>query len=131
MSETPTCATCRYFDRTGSGYGWCRRYAPRSYVGIEHRDEAAASYFPLVAEDDWCGEWRATEAAEQQAEEARVQRQQRLDEWKWERQDEMRRQDIAAKTEMAERLSAFGASLPPEKQAAFLDILPKLFGGGS
>lgn len=64
MSETPTCATCRYFDRTGSGYGWCRRYAPRSYVGIEHRDEAAASYFPLVAEDDWCGEWQETAEAE-------------------------------------------------------------------
>jgi hypothetical protein len=36
----------------------CRRYAPRATVGpVDPDDKTTWACWPVVLEDDWCGEW--------------------------------------------------------------------------
>lgn len=56
------CLTCAYFDRIHDrpATGHCKRYAPAPYVvthGQNDYDKTLPAYWPLVAEQEWCGEW--------------------------------------------------------------------------
>ncbi len=54
----PTCATCRYWDKdpTGGGdFGWCHRYPPQ-LLGKSKNYGEDFSLFPLVMDNEWCGE---------------------------------------------------------------------------
>jgi len=70
----PLCGSCRFFAaqisrisalRPIEGVGECRRNAPRGPLTIgwagegnpEHEHRAIISSFPLVPDDDWCGEF--------------------------------------------------------------------------
>lgn len=50
-----TCAACRFYvnKRAKSTSGQCRRYPPQ--VGPD------CDYFPVVAHDEWCGEFQPRE----------------------------------------------------------------------
>jgi len=61
----PKCKTCRFFsgkkddprlslDEINFLQGVCRRHAPIPYQGEE--DELCS--FPLVMDEDWCGDWQ-------------------------------------------------------------------------
>jgi len=54
MSEQ--CSTCRFFGKSsaGSRHHVCRRHPPHPMMvgGVSRSD------FPVVLEDDWCGEWK-------------------------------------------------------------------------
>jgi hypothetical protein len=52
------CKNCKFFDETyerAEGVGACRRYAPRLVSGVGTGYEERL--FPLVVDDDWCGEY--------------------------------------------------------------------------
>jgi len=49
-TENRTCANCRFYDARK-----CRRYAPRPHRKGEGLE--APTVWPIVAPDDWCGEW--------------------------------------------------------------------------
>lgn len=66
MSDA-NCETCR-FSRTpaqnsdaGEEHLECRRHAPASSVGPLREGESAVAWFPLVLEEDWCGEYEPDE----------------------------------------------------------------------
>ncbi len=45
-----TCKVCLYFDSEDGGRGYCRRRSPQASGG-----------WPLLRDDDWCGEGRTVE----------------------------------------------------------------------
>lgn len=66
-----TCGTCAFYEPPkprGGTVGECHRYPPQMLArGIggsfdeghgSFRVEEADSNWPLVADEDWCGEWR-------------------------------------------------------------------------
>lgn len=74
-----TCGTCSYFRAKTSrisgfkyidGVGECRRRAPRGplVIGWGHEGESEMAHravmtpFPLVPDDDWCGEYDPSDA---------------------------------------------------------------------
>jgi hypothetical protein len=60
------CVTCVFWQlqdligRSGVRLGQCRAHAPVLVAGIEGK---VHSKFPLMAEDDWCGDHAVTEQA--------------------------------------------------------------------
>jgi hypothetical protein len=46
-----TCATCRYCVDRDYLFGVCKRNPPHAVQG-----------FPVIALNDWCGEWASTQA---------------------------------------------------------------------
>lgn len=60
MSETPTCATCRYLRQDPEGVLECHRSAPPVHLAVEGDRRARATWWPWVASNDWCGDWKAT-----------------------------------------------------------------------
>lgn len=82
------CSNCRFYERANSLEGQCRKYAPRSYQygqqndriiecslriiehfwpepklcekieEIEQRELQSVPIWPLVDDEEWCGEWR-------------------------------------------------------------------------
>lgn len=57
------CWNCRSFNYPGQGdSGECRRNSPR--VKFSRRDDEIGSVWPVVAAEDWCGEFRPTRARE-------------------------------------------------------------------
>lgn len=53
-----TCGHCRWFDfnePSDKPFGKCRRRAPQDNVAGE---AYIGAIWPLVIEDDWCGEWQ-------------------------------------------------------------------------
>lgn len=58
MAETPTCATCRFFDPPDplsdlpARRGFCRINAPTVNVAAS----GSRTAWPLVERTDWCGE---------------------------------------------------------------------------
>lgn len=69
MSDPKTCETCRFsVSKNAFGaFSECRRNSPRPFLerltlarmecSLVH--EAMIATFPLVANDDWCGDWEA------------------------------------------------------------------------
>ena len=53
------CAECRYFRDADNEAGLCRRYAPRPALFADGDDGAEIAVWPIVAEDEWCGDWAA------------------------------------------------------------------------
>jgi len=52
-----TCKKCAFWFRYESGYkGECRRYAPKPLNNM-----SKDTYWPEVASEDWCGEWKKGE----------------------------------------------------------------------
>lgn len=52
-----TCKVCLYFDSKDYGRGYCRRRSPQDTGGVKH-------VWPVVRDDEWCGEGRTVESAE-------------------------------------------------------------------
>jgi hypothetical protein len=51
----PACQSCSFFDiEPKEDLGYCRRYPPTL---IHLGDDNFDSTFPIVARDDWCGEF--------------------------------------------------------------------------
>lgn len=77
MSDQPSCATCRFhrpvtlrgtpedqrtLEYIGRGnWGECRQSGPIALFG------SGLASWPITADGDWCGDWRATKAAEPDA----------------------------------------------------------------
>ena len=61
--EEMKCRTCRFFDRVGGGYGFCRlkpptvRFQKYSITGMG----SGETNFPIVTKDERCGEWTEKE----------------------------------------------------------------------
>ena len=47
------CEQCKFWDRTGSRFGNCRRYAPRAAMTREHH----IVVWPQTQQTDWCGDF--------------------------------------------------------------------------
>ena len=62
-----TCETCRWFRFKGSNNGnhECRRFPPQTLEPMKPK-------WPYPNTDEWCGEWRATQAAEDAAMQAAI-----------------------------------------------------------
>ena len=60
MSEKPTlgmiCQNCHWFDSSNGISGRCRRHAP---AVVRTHDINDVPVWPVVAHDDWCGEFVA------------------------------------------------------------------------
>lgn len=54
----PTCESCRFWARDGSGaVGECRRFPPHvAWVDAGPDDRGWSSAFPLTRSDAWCGD---------------------------------------------------------------------------
>lgn len=69
MSDVaPQCGNCRFFLREPNGNSWCRRYPPSPHpvsnmVSGVQMSQGVIAYFPPMAPNGWCGEWRAEIAA--------------------------------------------------------------------
>ena len=53
--DKKTCKTCKYSDEHGSSACFCKRHAP---IAVNGRYKNLADW-PIVKENDWCGEWEA------------------------------------------------------------------------
>lgn len=52
------CGTCRFFSiHSDPELGFCHRYPPKQLEGDDWGH-------PLTTDDDWCGEWQATQEEE-------------------------------------------------------------------
>lgn len=58
MSETTTCATCRWWQQRHGDYGECHRLPPS-----RPPDALSRSEWPVTLGADHCGEWTAREEA--------------------------------------------------------------------
>lgn len=47
----PACETCLFFQLCDGRYGVCRRFPPSNVIGNSHE-------FPIIRQDDWCGEYQ-------------------------------------------------------------------------
>jgi hypothetical protein len=74
IQSVEKCINCRFYDRRHAKpldgkaplWGQCRRHAPR----LNPNPINAKAYFvegiwPLVRDDDWCGEWKVILCAEE------------------------------------------------------------------
>lgn len=53
------CAKCVHYEAVDDREGFCRRYAPRPFVGPESNLLADSSInWPPVDSTDWCGEFQ-------------------------------------------------------------------------
>lgn len=55
--ENQECSNCKFYS--GDRHGICRRYPPK-IIGFDSMDNQN-SEFPVVDQDDWCGEWEMDE----------------------------------------------------------------------
>ena len=59
------CINCEFYDRQNAGpadgkaplWGQCRRHAPRLNP-VTAKAHVVEGVWPLVRDDDWCGEWK-------------------------------------------------------------------------
>jgi hypothetical protein len=65
IGSEQTCSTCDYWELSPTrAYGKCRRYPPTPDArGQVHEDGAVDGLHVRTAGEEWCGEWRAREAA--------------------------------------------------------------------
>ena len=62
------CQTCQYYDRkktstaNSPSSGQCRRSAPQ-LSPVNQKSYLIEGVWPLVRDDDWCGEWKACSVA--------------------------------------------------------------------
>jgi len=58
------CQNCKFFERRkdlNESLGFCHRYPPNVLEEFALDEEPAAGQFPLMIDDDWCGEWKLKE----------------------------------------------------------------------
>jgi hypothetical protein len=48
------CYQCKYYGSASKTSGICRRHAPTPVLKTVNHDW---TYWPVVEENDWCGEW--------------------------------------------------------------------------
>lgn len=62
------CINCQYYDRRNARpsdgraplmWGQCRRHSPHLNPVTSKKSYQVEGVWPLVRDDDWCGEWRA------------------------------------------------------------------------
>ena len=62
------CVNCQYYDRRNARpndgrspvmWGQCRKHSPHLSPGGAQKTYLVEGVWPLVRDDDWCGEWRA------------------------------------------------------------------------
>ena len=53
MSDKPTCRTCRYFVERAND-----TCLPRCHRNAPIRDVRGLAVWPMIMEDDWCGEYQ-------------------------------------------------------------------------
>jgi hypothetical protein len=62
------CVNCQYYDRRNGRpndgrapvmWGQCRRHSPHLSPAGAQKTYLVEGVWPLVRDDDWCGEWRA------------------------------------------------------------------------
>ena len=62
------CLNCQYYDRRNARpndgrapvmWGQCRRHSPHLNPVTAKKAYLVEGVWPLVRDDDWCGEWRA------------------------------------------------------------------------
>ena len=62
------CVNCQYYDRRNARpndgrapvmWGQCRRHSPHLSPVAGKKAYLVEGVWPLVRDDDWCGEWRA------------------------------------------------------------------------
>jgi hypothetical protein len=61
------CVNCQFYDRRSGGptdgraamWGQCRRHSPHLNP-LSAKSYLVEGVWPLIRDDDWCGEWRAT-----------------------------------------------------------------------
>jgi hypothetical protein len=62
------CVNCQYYDRRNARpndgrspvmWGQCRRHSPHLSPAGAQKTYLVEGVWPLVRDDDWCGEWRA------------------------------------------------------------------------
>ena len=62
------CVNCQYYDRRNAKpnegrapvmWGQCRRHSPHLSPAGAQKTYMVEGVWPLVRDDDWCGEWRA------------------------------------------------------------------------
>jgi hypothetical protein len=62
------CVNCQYYDRRNARpndgrapvmWGQCRRHSPHLSPAAGKKAYQVEGVWPLVRDDDWCGEWRA------------------------------------------------------------------------
>lgn len=65
------CKSCYYWVNRDNIDGFCRRYAPRSVMEMQHpqSDEDTDGpdrgvWWPNTLADEWCGEWRRSRPVE-------------------------------------------------------------------
>jgi hypothetical protein len=59
MTKPETCGDCGYFAPTDAAHGVCHRRAPGPLSSVDSARPAAWACWPLVAVDDWCGEFKS------------------------------------------------------------------------
>jgi hypothetical protein len=60
------CVNCQFYDRRNAGpsdgraamWGQCRRHSPHLNP-LSAKSYLVEGVWPLIRDDDWCGEWRA------------------------------------------------------------------------
>jgi hypothetical protein len=50
------CLTCYFLRQDERNHDRCHRYAPRPSIDVEVNPDPV---WPIVSEDDWCGEWKS------------------------------------------------------------------------
>ena len=62
------CVNCQFYDRRNAKpnegrtpvmWGQCRRHSPQLSPAGAQKTYLVEGVWPLVRDDDWCGEWRA------------------------------------------------------------------------
>lgn len=56
--RTNQCKTCVHYENEGTGVGACHRFPP-VFVGSKYEQDPLAWSFPLVLDEDGCGEYTA------------------------------------------------------------------------
>ena len=62
------CSECNFFQPVtapvclprSQRFGECRRHPPKNVGAPLHRENQTHAVFPIVSEDDWCGEFVST-----------------------------------------------------------------------
>lgn len=52
-----TCQTCRWSAGLHEATCVCKRYAPRPVVIVSDGGAMPDALWPVVSDEDWCGEW--------------------------------------------------------------------------
>lgn len=74
IESVEKCINCRFYDRRHARpldgkaplWGQCRRHAPQLNPNPIHaKTYVVESIWPLVRDDDWCGEWKVILRAEE------------------------------------------------------------------